>query len=71
MITSKQAREGEPVTTYNRLGGIGIGYLIEERVYRPTGSYYAIEAEKDVFGMTRYERDGGEEYMKRFKKEKV
>ena len=62
-MTSIQARTGEKVTTTNRRGGKGIGYLIEGKVWEATGSYFACLAEKGPFGLVSYQRDGGEGYL--------
>lgn len=66
--TSSEIRNHEMVTTINRLGGIGIGYLVEGQVWKTTGSYWAVKAEDDVFGMTQYHQDGGRMYRQQAEK---
>ena len=66
-IKHSDAKAGEQVTTYNNRGGVGLGYLVDGTVYRTTGSYWAIEAAKDVFPMIRYERDAGQGYIDTFR----
>ena len=66
-LTSSEVRKGEVVTTIDRLRGHGIGYLIDGQVWITTGSYWAVKAEDDVFGLAKYYRDGGEAYRAKVK----
>lgn len=62
MITSTQARQGEPVTVFTEYS-TSLGYLVDGKVWEPSGSYWAREA-GGIFPMTRFERDGGQGYLK-------
>jgi len=54
---------GEQVTTIGKFGNLGIGYLVDGVVYKTTGSFWAIDARKDLFPMVSYIQDGGQEYL--------
>ena len=66
-LTCSEARKGEVVTTVDRLGGIGTGYLIDGQVWATTGSYWAVKAENDVFGLAEYHRDNGRGYLSKIR----
>jgi len=61
-LKHSEAIKGIPVTTVNSAGGIGFGYLVDGRVWKTTGSVYAIDATQDVFPMMYYVEDNGERY---------
>jgi len=58
-----EVTKGEMVTTHLELGGIGIGYLQPDgEVYITTGSYFAVNAKRDIAPMISFSRDGGAGY---------
>ena len=63
-LRHSDAIKGTPVTTINVQGGIGFGYLVNGRVWKTTGSNYAVDATQDVFPMVSYLEDNGEGYRK-------
>lgn len=63
-IPHSEALKGEIVTVKTKFGGTGIGYLVDGVVYVTTGSYWAIDARKNVRPMEHFERDGGAGYRK-------
>jgi hypothetical protein len=65
--TSTEIKQYPQVTTIDNIGGYGIGYLIEGEVWVTTGSYWACEAKKDVFGLASYIEDNGEAYLAKIK----
>ena len=65
MLKSTEARKSEIVTTTNRSGGLGRGYLVNGTVWVTTGSVWAVKATEDVTPMVSYQRDGGSGYIKR------
>jgi len=62
MLPSTEARKGELVTIFTD-SSIGVGYLVDGEVWKPSGSYWAVKASEDIFPMTRFERDNGEGYL--------
>lgn len=66
-LKHSDAIKGTPVTTVNNKGGLGFGYLVDGRVWKTTGAYYAVDATQDVFPMVRYIEDSGVAYGKAVK----
>lgn len=56
------AAQPQMVTTYGKMGSIGIGYLLAGQVWRTTGSALCILATDDIDPMVRYDIDGGAGY---------
>jgi hypothetical protein len=56
---------GDQVTTYCRLGGVGLGRLVDGKVYESGGNgfYYEAGSADEPFGLVRYEVDDGEGYL--------
>lgn len=63
-IPIKEARQGEVVTVIDKLGGVSRGYFYQGKVWKSTGSYFAVNAKFDVNPMKRFIRDGGRGYVK-------
>jgi len=65
MIKKSEAEQGELVTTFCKLGGVGVGRLIDGEVYKSDGNGFFSLVKNDAFGLDRFERDGGAGYRNR------
>ena len=61
-ISISQARQGEMVTTQTEYDGIGLGYLVNGKVYVSTGNGFAVEGNESFPRVVGFICDDGVKY---------
>ena len=61
---------GVLVSTINSGGGIGLGYLYENKVYQSCGNGY-YKCDGLMYAITDYKTDGGQYYKNQFSRKEV
>ena len=67
-IRASVAEQGERVTTHNKFGGMGLGYIVDGIVYMSSGNGWYQNAETNVFPLDTYDHDNGDGYLNQARK---